>query len=207
LIQLAQSVQHLIIDEGQELTFSWYKTLSEFLKTSNIGITIFYDMNQLGANYELGDTKRFEYRIENFIPSLKLIPKIQFFDFYINYRNSKEISTYYFKSLKENLPNPIKSEIPVFSGGEVLTHYVKEQVELPILIANAINKLKNDFSNNEIGIICLSGKIESIMNIWNYNFQTSASRQRLPDIFKRHYNARHRKTIPRRRQDRPNRFS
>jgi hypothetical protein len=164
LIQLAQSVQHLIIDEGQELTFSWYKTLSEFLKTSNIGVTIFYDLNQLGANYELGDTKRFEYRIENFIPSLKSIPKIQFFDFYINYRNSKEISTYYLNILKENLPNPIKSEIPVFSGGAVLTHFVKEQAELPVLIADTIKKLKNDFSNNEIGIICLSGKIESIIS-------------------------------------------
>jgi hypothetical protein len=164
LIQLAQNVQHLIIDEGQELTFSWYKSLAEFLKTSNIGITIFYDMNQLGANYDLGDTKRFDYRIENFLPSLKSIQKIQFLDFYINYRNSKEISTYYFNTLNESLPNQIKSEIPVFSGGDVLTHLVKGPIELPILIAEVIKKLKKDFTFNEIGIICLTGKIEPIIN-------------------------------------------
>lgn len=164
LIQLAQNVQHLIIDEGQELTFSWYKTLAEYLKKSKIGITIFFDMNQLGANYKLGDTKRFNYRIENFLPSLKSIQKIQFLDFYINYRNSKEISTYYFKTLNEKLPNQIKSEIPVFSGGEVLTHLVKDTVELPILIADAVKKLKHDFEYNEIGIICLAGKIEPIIN-------------------------------------------
>lgn len=164
LIQLAQSVQHLIIDEGQELTSSWYKSLAESLKTNNIGVTIFYDLNQLGANYGLGDTDRFIYRIKNFLPSIKSIPSIQFLDFYINYRNSKEISTYYFKILSQNLPNPIKTELPLFSCGEVLIHSLKEQAELPVLIADAINKLKSDYANNEIGIICLSGKIKTIEN-------------------------------------------
>ena len=52
LVQLAKSVKHIIIDEGQELAPSWYKTLGDTLINNSTGVTIFYDLNQLGANYQ-----------------------------------------------------------------------------------------------------------------------------------------------------------
>jgi hypothetical protein len=46
--------QTIIIDEGQEITPNWYKKLGSAVKTNDLGITIFYDLNQLGGSYQLG---------------------------------------------------------------------------------------------------------------------------------------------------------
>lgn len=159
LIQLAEKVQHLIIDEGQEIPASWYADLAKLLRSSKVGLTVFYDLNQVGANYKLGDTNRFKYRVETFLPELKLIPQIHFLNFYINYRNSKEISSYYFEKLKESLPEPLRTELPLFSTGDVIVKAIKED-QLPPLIADAISKLKQQFLVGDIAIICLPGKIK-----------------------------------------------
>ena len=80
---------------------------------------------------------------------------MQFFEAYINYRNSKEIADYYFTALRSALPTTISSELPVFSCGDVLVHSVKDQATLPMLVADTIAQLKRDYYENEIGIVCL----------------------------------------------------
>jgi len=51
--QLSNSVDYVIIDEGQEISTSWYTSFAESLKTNNIGITILYNLNQLRASHGL----------------------------------------------------------------------------------------------------------------------------------------------------------
>jgi len=155
LIQLAESVEHIIIDEGQEISPVWYKKFGESLKNLTTGLTLFYDLNQLGGNYETGDTKRYEHRLSDWSPSITSIPKCNSIQFFVNYRNSKEIAEYYFQQLETILPNSIQSEIPVFSSGEVLKFEARNEYQVYATIENIIGKLLKEYSNNEIGILTL----------------------------------------------------
>ncbi|HNQ94575.1 MAG TPA: AAA family ATPase [Anaerolineales bacterium] len=153
LIQLAESVEHIIIDEGQEISPLWYKKLGESLKNLTTGLTLFYDLNQLGGNYQTGDTKRYAHRLSDWSPAITSIPKCNLIQFFINYRNSKEIAEYYFQQLEATLPNSIQSEIPVFSSGEVLKFEARNDYQVYATIENIIRKLFKEYSNNEIGIV------------------------------------------------------
>ncbi len=155
LAQLAAAVKHIIIDEGQELTPNWYTELGRSLKEKDTGITIFYDLNQLGGNYQTGDSKRYEHRLSRWDPGLSSIPNCDSLDFYINYRNSREIAQYYYQLLQERLPQPIRSEIPIFSSGDVSCQSVKDVSQLPMLLVSIIRNLRTDYKYGDIGIICL----------------------------------------------------
>jgi hypothetical protein len=167
LIQLAKSVEHIIIDEGQEISPLWYKKLGESLKNLTTGLTLFYDLNQLGGNYQTGDTKRYERRLSDWSPSISSIPKCNSIQFFINYRNSREISEYYFNQLEKFLPNSIQSEIPVFSSGEVIKFESQSNNQTYTKIENIIRKLKKDYSENEIGILTV-GSAPNISAIQEY---------------------------------------
>jgi len=171
LIQLASSVSHLIIDEGQEIAPNWYRSLGQFYKEKGTtsGVTIFYDLNQLGGNIEAGDNRRFENRFSGWKAGLASIPLLNYLDLYINYRNSREISTFYTKMLDGNLPFPVKSEIPVFSSGEVITHILTDINQLAIVIADLTKKLHQDFSYEEIAVVAAGGvsNFDSIYQVLN----------------------------------------
>ena len=160
LIQLAEEVKHIIIDEGQEFTSGWYRSLGEAISKQETGLTIFFDLNQLGGNIERGDTKRFEKRLSNWEADLRSIPHSNLMELYINYRNSREIAQFYYHILEESLPHPIRSEIPVFTSGEVVTYRTKDFSKLPTLIVSVINKLRTDFRDGEICIICLDTMVK-----------------------------------------------
>lgn len=160
LIQLAEEVRHIIIDEGQEFTPGWYQSLGEALRKQETGLTLFFDLNQLGGNIERGDTKRFEQRLSSWEAGLRSIPHSSFMELYINYRNSREIAQFYSHILEESLPQPIRSEIPVFTSGEVVTHRTKDLSQLPPIVASVISKLRMDFRDSEIGIICLDTRVK-----------------------------------------------
>jgi hypothetical protein len=155
LIQLAEAVKHVIIDEGQEFAPGWYQSLGEAIRKQETGLTVFFDLNQLGGNIERGDTRRFEQRLSSWESSLRSIPNGNLMELYINYRNSREIAQFYHQLLEESLPHPIRSEIPVFASGEVVIHRTKDLSQLPTIIGGIINKLRIDFRDDEIGIICL----------------------------------------------------
>lgn len=159
LIQLAKAVKHIIIDEGQELSPSWYQTLGHALRKETTGITIFYDLNQLGANYQTGDTKRYEYRLSNWNKGLKAISNCQSMKLYINYRNSQEIAKFYTETLQNVLPESINSEIPIFSCGDVVACSIGDIDQVCTIVAQIIQNLKSYYKYEEIGIICLGGTI------------------------------------------------
>lgn len=163
LLQLSEEVNHLIVDEGQELTPNWYQSLGHALKQKDTGITIFYDLNQLGANYQTGDTKRYEYRLSSWKSGLASIPKCNLMELYINYRNSREITLFYYRLLEKTLPQPIRAEIPVFSCDDVDIHCAKEDSQIPLLIARIVRKLQADYNFGEIGVVCIDGSIKPII--------------------------------------------
>jgi hypothetical protein len=162
LIQLVAEVNHIIIDEAQELSPNWYHDLGKFVANKSVGITIFYDLNQLGGQIESGDTNRYKDRVERWGACLKTISRCNLMDLYINYRNSKEIAIFYNHILEESLPEPIRFEIPVFESGDVVIHSLKNISELPTLLIYVIKKLGIDFKDNEIGIVCVDNNVKII---------------------------------------------
>lgn len=167
LLQLGEAVEHIIIDEGQEFSPTWYSSLGDFLKSHRVGLTLFYDLNQLGGNIDVGDITRYRKRMEMWDNAPERIPNATVIELYINYRNSREIAEYYYQALEEVLPYPIRSEIPVFEGGDVIIHKTRDPKQLPIIIADIIKKLRLDFKDTEIGVICIgdSGYYKDIANL------------------------------------------
>jgi hypothetical protein len=155
LLQLCESVQHLVIDEGQEFATSWYEELGSYLAKGDTGLTVFYDLNQLGSNFGPGDTKRYEYRLATWNRALATIPNCTHIELAINYRNSREIAEYYYEALSDVLPARINSEVPVFSAGEVIKHRTADQQHVPALISDLILKFQREFAPSDIAVICI----------------------------------------------------
>lgn len=82
-------------------------------------------------------------------------------ELYINYRNSKEITQFYNQILQNALPQPIHSEIPVFSCGDVIINSAKDTSQIAVVVKSIIQSLKSDYQFGEIGIVCIDGKIVS----------------------------------------------
>jgi hypothetical protein len=157
LIKLSEHVEHLVIDEGQEFPPSWYQLFGKELAGRATGLTLFYDLNQLGGNCKAGDQKRFSERLETWGKSMNSIPSTSFIDLYINYRNSREISDFYAGKLGELLPYPLRYEVPVFGAGDVITHHTSDREEVAVMVAEIIRKLLPDYGYSDIGVVCLSG--------------------------------------------------
>ena len=153
IVQLAEAVEHIVVDEGQEFATDWFSDLGHVLAGSSTGMTLFYDLNQLGGHYSRGDTKRIMYRLDNWQSKLKTIPGLVNMGLYINYRNSKEIAEYYQEALINFLPRDIQTIVPLFGAGDVVIETVRNRQELGLRIVNAIQALQRDYSDGEIGII------------------------------------------------------
>src|SRR5262249_13832291 len=91
LIQLADAVDHVIVDEAQEVPVTWLLKLSEKMRDT-VGLTLFYDINQLGGNIQNGDVTRYRHRISDWKTMLGRFPRMQKFSLCINYRNAREIA-------------------------------------------------------------------------------------------------------------------
>jgi DNA helicase IV len=154
LLQLCDVVQHLVIDEGQEFATTWYNSLASHLREHDLGLTLFYDLNQLGGNIPAGDIKRFEHRFSEWKSAITRIPNATNIELAINYRNSREIAEYYGDVLSECLPQHITSEIPLFSAGEVIEYSTADVQHLPALITNLVLRLQREFKPSEIAVIC-----------------------------------------------------
>ena len=162
LVELAEEVEHIVVDEGQEFTPTWFSHLGQALSDRNTGITLFFDLNQIGGNIPSGDSARFKERLNSWHSSLDSIPNIGRMPFYINYRNSREIIEFYRKALNDVLPGDLGSNLPLFEAGQVVFEEVKNREDLGIRIAAAIRALQKDYKDSDIGII-LNGYVRENM--------------------------------------------
>ncbi len=147
ITQLANEVDHIVVDEGQELAADWLPSLG------STGFTLFYDPNQLGGNIQAGDTKRFNHRLNTWHSRLNSIPQLSNYVFYINYRNSREIAEYCHDMLAQLLPNNLQSYVPLFEAGEVVVETINDGKELGVRVARVVQALRKDYKDNEIGLV------------------------------------------------------
>ena len=153
IVQLAEAVDHVVVDEGQEFATNWFPVLGQTLTNSSTGLTLFYDLNQLGGNIPAGDTRHIKHRLDTWYSRLSSIPGLGNVKLYINYRNSREIAEYYQEVLAEFLPDSIQAGIPSFEAGEVVVETVNDRQELGLRIARVVQALQKDYYDGEIGLI------------------------------------------------------
>ena len=130
IVQLAETVDHVVVDEGQEFATNWFSVLGQTLTNSSTGLTLFYDLNQLGGNIPAGDTRHIKHRLDTWYSRLNSIPGLGNIKLYINYRNSREIAEYYQEALVQFLPDNTRASVPLFGAGEVVVETVNDRREL-----------------------------------------------------------------------------
>ena len=165
LVELAQEVDHIVFDEGQEFTPAWFSHLGQALSDRKTGITLFYDLNQIGGNISSGDSPRFKERLNSWHSGIDSIPNIGRMPFHINYRNSREIIEYYRNALDGMLPGDLASNLPTFEAGQVVSEEVKNREELGIRIAAAIRAFQKDYKDNDIGLILNGNARENMRDV------------------------------------------
>ena len=165
LVELAQEVDHVVFDEGQEFTSAWFSHLGQALSEGNTGVTLFYDLNQIGGNIPSGDSARFKERVDSWHTGVESIPNIGRMTFHINYRNSREIVEFYRNSLNGVLPGDLASNLPIFEAGKVVSEEVKDREELGIRIAAAIRAFRKDYRDNDIALILNGNARENMRDV------------------------------------------
>jgi hypothetical protein len=161
LIQLAEVVDHVIVDEAQEIPATWLLKLSEKIGNT-IGLTLFYDLNQLGGNIKNGDVARYRRRIADWKMMLGRFPRMHKFSLCINYRNAREIAEHYLAMLSEALPAKPSADVPVFETGEVVHRRVNRE-ELNDVLASLVRRLLHDHVPQEIGVVILDQGSEAVL--------------------------------------------
>ena len=153
IVELSEVVEHIVVDEGQELAPTWFADLGSALAERDTGLTLFYDLNQLGGNIKPGDTSRLHKRLEYWHSRLDSFPRLGRMKLSINYRNSKEIAEYWQETLAGFLPNHLSPSIPVFGAGEVVVKTIPDRKEMGLQVARVVQALQKDYVDGEIGII------------------------------------------------------
>ena len=153
LVQIAEVADHIIIDEGQEIPVTWLARLAERVNGRG-GMTLFYDLNQLGGNIPAGDRTRYRRRVTDWKMMLDSFPRMQKFRLAINYRNAREIAESYLGLLSEALPAKPLADVPVFETGEVVRRRILAQ-EVDDVVTSLLHRLLQEHSPRDIGIVCL----------------------------------------------------
>jgi hypothetical protein len=153
LIQLGEAVEHLIVDEAQEIPVTWLSCLGDRL-AQRVGVTLFYDINQLGGNIPNGDVQRYKRRITDWKHMIRGFPGMQKFSLLINYRNAREIAEHYLTLLADALPVKPLSDIPAFETGDVVLHRVQRNV-LDDVLGSLVRRLLQEHPATDIGVITL----------------------------------------------------
>ena len=153
IIELSEVVEHIVVDEGQELAHTWLADLGSALAKGNTGLTLFYDLNQIGGHIKPGDTSRLRKRLSYWQSKLNSFPDLGRMRLSINYRNSKEIAEYWQETLVDFLPEHMSASIPIFGAGKVVVETIPDRQEMALHVARVIHTLQKDYDDGEIGII------------------------------------------------------
>ena len=142
---------------------TWLVKLAE-KSGSRIGLTLFYDLNQLGGNISDGDSSRYRHRIRDWKVMLTRFPQMQKFRLSINYRNAREITECYLDLLSEALPAKPLADVPVFESGDVVERKIRGE-ELNDVLSALLRRLLQDHSPRDIGIVTLDQKPHRVLSL------------------------------------------
>ena len=155
ILQLAHAVDHIIIDEAQEVPAPWLTELGAALLTSQ-GATIFFDLNQLSGNIPTGDRRRYEQRMQSWRQMLNGFAGLRQVRLSVNYRNSREIARYYLEMLSHALPVLPDAELPAFEAGDVQVIKTTE-ADLRGVLAHSLRQLTSADTPEHVGVALLPG--------------------------------------------------
>ena len=156
LVQLADAVDHILIDEAQEIPWTWLVALGHALGSTSVGATLFYDLNQLGGSIPNNDRKRYQQRLADWEAMLRAFPGLKRSRLTVNYRNSREIATHYIGFLAEALPERPNAEVPAFEAGEVVRRQLAAS-DLVGMLAGTLQQLLKHNAAADIGVALLTG--------------------------------------------------
>lgn len=151
LAQLANAMDHVVVDEGQELPASWFAEMGRAMADSPKGVTLFFDFNQLGGHMKRGDTSRFVGKMGHWEGMIRDFKGMQSYTLRVNFRNSREIAQHYHDLLAAALPRPILGAIPAFEAGEVVVRAVSSH-DLVGIVARTIQALLKNAPPNQVGV-------------------------------------------------------
>jgi len=155
LAELAKTVDHIIVDEAQEISPQWFRTLTPITETKPLGITIFYDINQLRGSIPPNDRRLYKERCDRWNSTLTGALKCIQLTLSVNYRNSREIALHYLGLLETALLEPLHCEVPIFEAGAVVQVEVKNHSDLESVVCDIVRKMLKEFGEEEIAIICV----------------------------------------------------
>ena len=161
VVQLADAVDHIIIDEAQEIPVTWLRRFFEEAR-DQVGVTLLYDINQLGGNIKNNDWRRYRRRMDDWVAMLEGVPRMQRLGLNINYRNAREIAEHYCGVLAEALPVKPSTEVPAFESGEVVRKSVKDS-ELAGVVASLIRQLLVDRKPSDVGVVTLDRRPDNLI--------------------------------------------
>jgi len=156
LVQLAEAVDHVLIDEAQEIPWTWLVALGRSLGSNSTGVTLFYDLNQLGGSIPNNDRKRYQKRFADWDGMLRAFPGLQRSRLTVNYRNSREIAVHYVGLLTEALPERPVAEVPAFEAGDVVVRSLAAS-DLVGVLASTLRQTLEHHSPADIGVALLTG--------------------------------------------------
>jgi Uncharacterized conserved protein (DUF2075) len=151
LAQLPDIVDHVIIDEAQELPATWIRELGLRMGDTASGLTLFFDLNQLGGNVQRGDTSRFKGKLERWEKMIREFPRLQRSSLQVNFRNSREIAQYYHDLLSQALPTPVVGGIPAFEAGKVVIQSVSTS-DIVGALSRTLRDLLKEAAPDQIGL-------------------------------------------------------
>lgn len=154
LVELVGAVDHVIVDEGQEISPEWYRAIGAVLAATSKGITIFHDLNQLGGNIPRGDERRYRDRFDRWEKGLRAIPRCTRCELSVNYRNSREIASYYATTLQHSLPHPVRMELPAYSSAEVVVDRASDHNGRVAKVGKHVLALRAQYALEEIVVVC-----------------------------------------------------
>lgn len=154
LVELAETVDHVVIDEGQEISPEWYRAIGSAVSGTSKGLTLFHDLNQLGGHIPRGDERMFRHRFERWQESLRAIPGCTRLELSVNYRNSREIATYYSGLLGRALPQPLRVELPAYSTADVIVDRGTDTGARVAKSAKHLLALREQYVVEEMAVVC-----------------------------------------------------
>ena len=119
LSELGKSIDHMIVDEAQEISPEWFEKLAPVIRQRRVGVTLLYDMNQLRGSIPARDKKLYARMFKMGTRRSRVLgARSSCFQLITGIPEKSQRTT---RQLLDNaLLEPIRCEVPAFEAGEVV---------------------------------------------------------------------------------------
>lgn len=139
---------HIVMDEAQDFSDNWWTKMKVYLAKRKVSMTCFYDLNQ-----KAGNPYGFTQRLKHIQHRLSHNSNVQNISLSINYRNSREVATYFSEHLSDALPSDIKTSIPIFQSAPVFEQNAANESDAFILLQQILTGLKSEYNDRDVAVV------------------------------------------------------